>query len=243
MAPRLEGLDGMILDARDLVTNPEGNRPQDPNLVIGLAVHYTVGQNIVQTEAEERAVIRAIDRQHVGQDFGGFGYHGITFPSGRSYYCGDGQRAHVAKRNHQLRGWALHGTFTEQLPGPAQFAGLREALTAERSRFSWLVPIKGHREWALPGEATQCPGLVVPRDWDSFLAPPVPPPMADGWVALHNQLLAVKGGEVFVAIGDWEGEHPGRIAKRFGDQWLWLRRSAEVADGTSNAYWSTEKGD
>ena len=165
----------MIIDARNLVTNPDGNRPQDPAQVIGIAVHHTVGNNVVLNEIDERATIRAIDAQHVDADYGGFGYHGIVFPSGRAYHCGEGQRAHVAKRNHQLRGWAYSGTFTNSFPTPEAEAAMREVLLAEQARFG-DIPIKGHREWALPGEGTACPGAIVPRDWGLFLAPPPPPP-------------------------------------------------------------------
>jgi hypothetical protein len=158
----------MIIDGTNLVTNPAGNKAQDPARVIGWAVHHTVGNNAVQDEAGERGTIKAIDLQHVGQNFGGFGYHYIVFPSGRAYICGEGQRAHVAQRNHELRGIALSGTFTNAMPGEAQMAGLREVLARERLRFGER-PIKGHKEWALAGEGTACPGVVAPRDWEAFM--------------------------------------------------------------------------
>lgn len=157
----------MILDATNEVTRPEGNAPLNPALLIGHAVHHTVGSNAVQDEAGERATIRAIDAQHVTLGFGGFGYHNIVFPSGRAYHCGEGQRAHVAKRNHELRGTVLSGTFTDVQPGEAQLQGLREVLLREMA--TKPVEIRGHREWALPGQGTACPGVVVPRDWQAFL--------------------------------------------------------------------------
>lgn len=158
----------MILDATNEVTNPSGNRPQDPAQVIGIAIHHTVGNNAVQSEVDERATIRAIDRMHVTQGFGGFGYHYIVFPSGRAYHCGEGMRAHVAGRNHELRGVVMSGTFVSELPTDAAMEGLREVLITE----AFIAPvIKGHREWALPGEGTACPGIIVPRDWAAFLEP------------------------------------------------------------------------
>lgn len=225
----------MIIDARSLVSNPEGNRPQDPALVIGFAIHHTVGVNYVQSEADERMTIRAIDQQHVGQDFGGFGYHYIVFPSGRAYLCGEGQRAHVAKRNHELRGVVFSGTYTSTLPTIEAQDGLREVLSHERSRFG-NQPIKGHTEWALPGEGTSCPGMIVPRDWEAFMNQEVPD--VDGWVVSHNQILAMQNNLVVMAIGDWEGKYPGRIAKLFGNEWWWLRKGE-----AGNAYWSQEAGD
>lgn len=172
----------MILDATNEVTNPNGNRPQDPNAVIGVAIHYTVTDpngpatpDAEATEAQERAHIRAIDQYHVSLDYGGFAYNGIAFASGRAYYCGRGRRAHVALRNHELRGYVFCGTFTDEQPTDAAFGAMRELLQADRDQFG-PKPIKGHREWALPGHGTACPGVIVPRDWEAFMAPPAPPP-------------------------------------------------------------------
>lgn len=228
----------MIIDATSLVTNPQGNKAQDPANVIGFAVHHTVGVNYIQSEADERATIRTIDQQHVAQDFGGFGYHYIVFPSGRAYKCGEGQRAHVKGRNHQLRGIAMSGTFTSQQPTEAAYNGLREILLKERETFYKGYEIRGHREWALPGEGTECPGAIVPKDWDTFMNPPAPTPMQSGWIVSHNQILATQDNLVVMAIGDWEGKFPGRIAKLFGTEWWWLRKGAN-----NEAYWSQEAGD
>lgn len=237
----------MIRDATGLVTNPAGRTNAQGQLLpvvptIGIGVHHSVGNSAVQDEAGERATIRAIDLQHVGQGFGGFGYHYIVFPSGRAYFCGGGQRAHVAGRNHELIGVVLSGTFTAVQPTEAAMSGLREVLLHLRAE--WDIPVKGHREWALPGEGTACPGVVVPRDWEAFLAPPAPPPMPDGWVASHNQVLCFNGnGDVVVAIGDWEGERPGQISKLFGETWYWLRRGKARENGDYEAFWSPVKGD
>lgn len=210
----------MIIDATNLVTNPQGNRPQDPARVIGVAVHHSVGVNYVQAEADERATIRAIDLQHVAQRFGGFGYHYIVFPSGRAYKCGEGQRAHVAGRNHELRGVCMSGTFTNEQPTEAAMNGLREVLRTE----AFIAPVvKGHREWALPGEGTVCPGVIVPRDWAAF--------MSEGArVWLYGNEVAgceVRGQQLFYwhrgvdvdAVGDYEGKFPGAHYHREGENW------------------------
>lgn len=240
----------MIIDARNLVTKPEGNKPQSPASLIGFAVHHTVGGNEVYSEDKERGIIAAIDAQHVSQGYGGFGYHYIVFASGRAYWCGEGQRAHVAQRNHELRGVALHGTFTSTLPGEAQWAGLREILLYERATFGNL-PIKGHKEWALPGEGTACPGVVAPRDWEAFLNPQPARKFiagdADGGLEVAgNQLLVWNNGVCVLALGDFEGQAPGQIAKLFGENWRWLRQGENVVpltDDVREAVWSTAKGD
>lgn len=238
----------MIIDARNLVTNPQGQGgPQPMEGVIGITVHHTDGQQRIMSEAEERAVIKAIDFQHTRppQDFGGFGYHGIAFASGRAYYCGDGQRAHVAKRNHQLRGYVFHGNFEHVMPSELQMSGMRELIMADRARFPQFLPVKGHDEWALTSDGTVCPGIVSPHDWEAELAiVPPNPQMPDGWVAVHNQVLCFNGdGEVVLAIGDWEGERPGQIAKLFGTEWLWLKKGRPRENGDFDAVWSPIKGD
>lgn len=180
-----------ILDARNEVTNPRGLGATVKAQVIGIAVHHSVTQTPAElrrtgmadvaaeqavamatasTEASERAIIRAIDAYHVSVGYGGFAYHMAAFPSGRAYLCGDlgARRAHVAQRNHELLGVVLIGTFTTVLPGAKQMDALREALLHMRAEYP-AREIRGHREWALPGEGTACPGVVVPRDWEAFL--------------------------------------------------------------------------
>lgn len=198
--------DVVIFDATNLVTNPAGNRPQDPALLIGIAIHHTVGRNNIENETDERATIVAIDRQHVSQGFGGFGYHGIVFPSGRAYRCGEGQRAHVKGRNHQLRGWVFSGTYTNVLPTDAAFEGMREALLEERARFGPLE-VKGHSEWALPGEGTACPGIIVPRDWNALLAP----------AALVGVGIHYTDGSDAEIWNDSAGQTPDGIGVRYSD--------------------------
>lgn len=232
----------MIIDATGLVTNPQGQGgPQNPASIIGIAVHHTGGGEgaPMLSEAQELAVIKAIDFQHTRppQDFGGFGYHGIAFASGRAYKCGEGQRAHVKGRNHQLRGYVLHGNFVNVAPSDLQLSGLRELMQADWDKYQRQLPIQGHDEWALPGQGTECPGIVSPRDWAAFMAPP-PVPDFDGWITQHNQVLCIQNGEVVVAIGDWEGQRPGQVAKLFGTDWWWLRKNSD-----GSAFWSQEKGD
>ncbi len=160
----------MLLDGTPHVSNPAGNGAQ--GVIVGIAIHHTVGVNLVQTEEEERATIKRIDLQHkANPGWGGFGYHGIVFPSGRAYHCGEGRRAHVEKRNHELRGWAFSGTFTTEQPTGLAWEGMKEALLWERRLAP--IPVAGHRELTAPGTGgTICPGAIVPFDWETWLAPP-----------------------------------------------------------------------
>lgn len=83
------------------------------------------------------------------------------------------------------------------------------------------------------GSATQCPSKRIP--WDDILKG-LGANMQ--WVEKEHQLVATTDlGLEVVAIGDPEGLFPGRIAKLFGDKWLWLRND------NGNAVWSEEEGD
>lgn len=147
-----------ILDARNEVTQPQGRCAM--GWIIGVAYHHTVTTVPAGAgEAAERAHIRAIDRFHVQQGYGGFGYHLAVFPSGRTYLCGDltGQRAHVATRNHELLGVAAVLDATAQRPTPAQLAGLGRAVRACWDHVGREVRLAGHGAWAVPGWETACP--------------------------------------------------------------------------------------
>ena len=104
------------------MTNASGRFKIDHASLIGIAVHHSVSGDYLAAggpESEELAHLQAIDRYHVGQNFGGIGYHLAAFTSGRLYLLGDldGARAHVAGRNHELLGVVAIGTFTDRLPG------------------------------------------------------------------------------------------------------------------------------
>ncbi len=158
----------MITDVRSEIINPNGWVDLNP---IGIAIHHTAvffDQN--STVQEEIDHIKAIDKYHDSLGWGGFGYHGITFPSGRNYHCGTitRGRAHTSGRNHELRGWALAGDFSTTMPSLAQLDGLRESLQFLLQDEPGL-DMNDHNAWALPGRGTECPGVVRNIDWDSFV--------------------------------------------------------------------------
>lgn len=101
------------------------------------------------------------------------------------------------------------------------------------------------------GSATACPSGRIP--WDTILsllnAPaPIPTPArkfiagdAQGGIEkAGNQLIIWNNGVSVMAIGDYEGNAPGQIAKLFGESWRWLRIEP---NNDPNAVWSIEKGD
>ena len=219
----------MLIDARHNVTLPEGRYKTDPGAIIGIAIHHTVTLFFPKpdmTEAEERAHIQMIDRYHVSQGWGGFGYHTITFPSGRTYITGDldGARAHVASRNGELIGCAFAGDHSTQQPTDDAYAGGASAVAAVRAyvAFAGLVvgtvvasrplPIAGHRTWALAAWPTSCPGNGLAQHLDrldkqqeeaeSMLIVPLYRDAVDGDV--YAQV-----GEVFVHLPD-----PRQVTRR-----------------------------
>jgi hypothetical protein len=114
----------------------------------------------------EMARMDAVYAMHRANGWGGIAYHLYAFPSGRLYMtrplwlraCG------VAWRNHELYASVVAGDWTATPPPiGAQLAAAMShiVLWATVGR---LLPIKGHREWALsPGPdgknwATACPG-------------------------------------------------------------------------------------
>jgi hypothetical protein len=117
------------------------------------------------TEQDEINHIRMIDAYHVSIDFGGFAYHACAFPSGRAYQTGDfnGSRAHVWGRNHELLGWVLIGNYESQLPSSGGLAAAAECERAFNAYLGRQVPLKGHRDWALPDHGTACPSRVRER--------------------------------------------------------------------------------
>jgi hypothetical protein len=116
-------------------------------------------------EQDEINHIKMIDQYHVSIELGGFAYHACAFPSGRAYQTGNfnSQRAHVWGRNHELLGWVLIGDYSDRLPSAG---GLDAAAECERAFDAYLgreVPLRGHRDWALEGHGTACPGRVRER--------------------------------------------------------------------------------
>lgn len=154
-----------MIDARAYVTNPQGRYKVPWSDVIGIAVHHSVTwlgaeARVGATQGDELAHIREIDAYHVSQGWGGFGYHIAVFPSGRVYLCGDldGARAHVASRNHELRGIVLIGDFSQEDPTQLQLRGAVIGIAGVRVAAGRDLPVAGHRTWALPQYPTSCPG-------------------------------------------------------------------------------------
>jgi len=144
------------------------SRTDNGYVTIGRAYHHTavLWLRPDATEVEERNHVHVIDQYHHGKGWGGFGYNGIVFPSGRAYFCGDwdGARAHVSSRNHELDGICFAGIFVGREPTDAAIAGARllRGLSVEAHG---EIPEAGHGAWALPQFPTGCPGDDYGENW------------------------------------------------------------------------------
>jgi hypothetical protein len=132
------------------------------------------------TWQEEVAFLKAIDRAHTANpNIGIFAYQMMVMKSGRNWLCGnlDGQRAHVAGRNHELEGLAFEGDYTSaELPEGMKIAGAK-AIRYMGDHADPPDDIRGHRDW---GTATICAGTISDVDWAPYLDPGLPPPPPTG---------------------------------------------------------------
>lgn len=162
------------------------------------AVHHTAllypADNLDYTA--ERAHIATIERYHVAQGYGVFGYHGIGFPSGRFYLTGSPHtiRSHIANRNDGIHGWCLAGLFTNARPTDAALHSLRIVL-----RRSAAPVVRGHRDLADADNPTACPGDTLNALIPSLLqSEPEPPDDMPRYVSFagHKHVYALIGGHL-----------------------------------------------
>ena len=135
---------------------------------VGVAIHHSVGasdfpdRNFNGTSEDEEIdhvlALEAFGRQKWGS---GLPYPAVIFQSARVYIVGQGggQRAHVAKRNHELGGAVMAGTFTNanQRPTIGHIIGGGRFVKAMRALHG-RIPVDGHRHWAPADWPTACPG-------------------------------------------------------------------------------------
>jgi len=122
------------------------------------AIHHTATLYLSPnaTPTDEINQIAVIHEYHIRRGFGGFGYHGIAFPSGHAYLITplDQWGANVANENNHIHGYAAAGTYTT-VPPPAQLqAALARLIAAGRRYLQRTVPDRPHRHWG----GTACPG-------------------------------------------------------------------------------------
>lgn len=111
-----------------------------PEDITDIVIHHTMtGETPADASVDdELAVLDCIYTFHVNtRVFGGIGYHGIAFPSGRAYQTCPLTRwgAHVAFENDHLWGFAAAGDYTNGVPPEGTLRGLRDLIVlADRTK-------------------------------------------------------------------------------------------------------------
>lgn len=109
-----------------------------------------------------------VARYHVDkQGWPGIGYHFLAHWDGGIDYAGDIEtiRYNVAKRNVEVVGICLPGNFTYHWPYPRQLRATYDLVKYLRQLLPG-VQVVGHRDIAVEGWSTSCPGDMWP-DWKS----------------------------------------------------------------------------
>ncbi len=100
-----------------------------------------------------------------GEIWPGCGYAFVVRWDGSIEYATDILRCgyQVASRNTETLGLCLPGNWNDDVPGDAQLGGALELVTWLRSLLPWATVV-GHRDVALVGWETACPGDT----WDAW---------------------------------------------------------------------------
>ncbi len=95
-----------------------------------IAIHHTQTLFLTAnaTSTDELNQLAVIYQYHWGKGYGGIGYHGIAFPSGRVYLTAPLDRwgANVLGENDHVWGFAGAGDFTNSIPPAGILHGLGE---------------------------------------------------------------------------------------------------------------------
>lgn len=108
---------------------------------------------------------QAIAEYHVGTlGWPGIGYSWLIHWDGTIEYVGDMKtiRYQVAGRNNETMGICIPGDWRNTDPPQAALEASRQLWRYLKTTMPWLE-LKAHREVALPGYATECPGSTWPR--------------------------------------------------------------------------------
>lgn len=129
-----------------------------------LVVHHSAVA--VDSSAE---AIAAYHIDHNG--WPGIGYHFLIHWDGRIEYVADISeiRYNVASRNHEVVGICLVGNWMAESPPDPALHSARTLTAALRAVLGRELPLVGHRDIALPGHGTACPGDTWPN-WQPEVA-------------------------------------------------------------------------
>ena len=111
-----------------------------PAAITDIVIHHTAMGELPADASvdDELAVLDCIYAFHVNtRGFGGIGYHGVAFASGRAYLTTPLTRwgAHVAVENDHLWGFAAAGDYRNSIPPEGTLRGLGELVAlADRTK-------------------------------------------------------------------------------------------------------------
>ena len=151
----------------DLEQNP------DPHVRFSKRGVDEIEQIVIHHTATRPVGPQAVARYHVRHNgWAGIGYHFFVMPDGTVYQVGDvdDKRACVWGRNAESLCICLSGDFTKQRPPDAQIKATRRLIRCLREKFNRQWPVVGHRDVALPGHETACPGDTWPV-WKADITP------------------------------------------------------------------------
>lgn len=101
-----------------------------------------------------------------GESWPGIGYHFVAHWDGDVERCHDLEVAsyNVAGRNRECVGICIPGNWSLRAPPEYALAAARGIVSWVRDQCGWEVPARGHRDLALLGYGTTCPGGLW-RGW------------------------------------------------------------------------------
>ena len=154
-------------------------------------IHHTGTGTTPQTYSN------TIARYHVENNgWPGIGYHFLIYPH-KVRYVGslDTERANVWGRNAEVIGISLVGDFQTQAPADSTLDLCKRLCNVLDAYLARQLPRVGHRDVALPGHGTACPGESAygPNGWLQRIQAdaPAPPAPVDEELAAVRERIAV----------------------------------------------------
>jgi hypothetical protein len=168
---------------------------------------------------------------HVSQGWPGIAYAFVVHWDGTVEYTQDVTRAGytVAARNAECLSICLPGNWSLRQPPEAQIKATRRLLAELQYMLGWFCPVVGHKDVALEGWGTDCPGSTWPQ-WSTRVkvAGPEDPPSPPAYeFVLGFKELADRLGPELVG-GPIENEHPGQIQETANGYMLWTPGKASM---------------
>lgn len=145
-----------VIDVRDLYPDVPAYGARELSAIDAKIVHHSVSP----AGLDPLAAIQSVYLSHRRQNWPGIGYHLLVGQDGRIFLAGGAEtiRAGVWGRDETSYHICLLGDFTTATPDLRQLVALRRLLAEIDYALGNTIPTFGHRDYALPGQGTACPG-------------------------------------------------------------------------------------